>query len=281
MVKYVLSAFADEYDQDFQTQLIALNGYGIKYIEIRGVNGKNVSLLSDEEVENVKNLLDKYGIKVSAIGSPIGKIHIDGDMNEHFDMAKRVFITANKLNARFVRAFSFYPPKTSALDYENEVFTAMDKLVALANEYGVVLCHENEKGIYGETAENCKKVISRYDGALKAVFDMGNFTLEKHNPQNAYEILRDDIAYFHIKDALGAGAIVPAGKGEAKIYEILSDYARYANGEIFVALEPHLQTFDGLNALTSAKFDNPYKYENQRRAFDDAVAKFKEILLKI
>ena len=61
MVKYVLSAFADEYDQDFQTQLIALNGYGIKYIEIRGVNGKNVSLLSDEEVENVKNLLDKYG----------------------------------------------------------------------------------------------------------------------------------------------------------------------------------------------------------------------------
>ena len=48
MVKYVLSAFADEYDQDFETQLIALNGYGIKYIEIRGVNGKNVSLLSDE-----------------------------------------------------------------------------------------------------------------------------------------------------------------------------------------------------------------------------------------
>ena len=96
-----------------------------------------------------------------------------------------------------------------------------------------------------------------------------------------YSVLKDDIAYFHIKDALKAGAIVPAGKGEAKIYEILNDYCKIAKGEIFVTLEPHLQTFSGLNALTSAKFDNPYKYENQKHAFDDAVEKIKEILVRL
>ena len=106
---------------------------------------------------------------------------------------------------------------------------------------------------------------------------MGNFVLDGYNPYDAYLKLYDYIEYFHIKDALFEGAIVPAGKGEAQIKEILDDY-RAKNSSVTITLEPHLQTFSGLNALVGKSFDNPYKYENQQLAFEDAVKCLKELL---
>ena len=91
----------------------------------------------------------------------------------------------------------------------------------LAREYGVTLCHENEAKIYGDVPSRCKELMEHFGGELKCVFDMGNFVLEGVDPYEAYKMLQDDIAYFHIKDALYAGAIVPAGRGEARIKDIL------------------------------------------------------------
>ena len=73
---------------------------------------------------------------------------------------------------------------------------------------------------------------------------------------------------------------MPPGKGEARIEEILSLFA--SNGKsVFVTLEPHLQTFSGLNALTDREFENPYKYDTLQDAFADAVDNIKEILERI
>lgn len=90
--------------------------------------------------------------------------------------------------------------------------------------------------------------------------------------------LRNYIEYFHIKDSLYAGAIVPAGKGEANIKEILQDFKKDMKKDTFITLEPHLQTFSGLNALVGKSFDNPYKYPDGKTAFCDAVEKIKSIL---
>lgn len=282
MAKYILSAFADEYDDNFLEQLKALNGYGINNIEIRGVNGKNISTLNAEEIKEVKKQLKDYNIKVSSIGSPLGKIKLNGDMKEHINLARHVFEIANELQTENVRAFSFYPPEGRNInDCKEDVFSAIDKLLTVAKEYGVTVCHENEAGIYGESGENCLEIMKAFNGKIKTVFDMGNFALFKHDPIKAYSLLKPYIKYFHIKDAMSVGAIVPPGKGEAKIYEILSDYIKEAKEDVVVTLEPHLQTFSGLNALTEFTFDNPYKYETQRKAFDDAVVKLTEILDRI
>jgi len=107
---------------------------------------------------------------------------------------------------------------------------------------------------------------------------MGNFVLDGYNPMDAYQLLKEYVEYFHIKDALYAGAIVPAGKGEAQIKEILDAYKASGKKDTFITLEPHLQTFSGLNALRGKTFENPYKYENQQMAFTDAVEKLKSIL---
>ena len=274
-----ISAFADEYADSFEEQLTALNEFGIENIEIRFLNGKNISVLKRNEVTEAKKKLDAFGINVSAIGSPIGKIQLDGDINDHLETAKRIFESANIFDTRYVRVFSFYAPNGKDIaDMKSEVLYYLEKFVVLAREYGITLCHENEAKIYGDTPNRCKELLDHFSGELKCVFDMGNFVLEGAEPYTAYELLKEDIAYFHIKDALSQGAIVPAGKGEAKIKEILSAHREYAKEDFFVSLEPHLQTFSGLNALVGRTFDNPYKYTDQKAAFTDAVIKFKELI---
>ena len=274
-----LSAFADEYSASFDEQLKGLNGFNINYLEIRGVDNKNIASLGQKEVKELKQKLNDNAIKVSSIGSPLGKIRIDGDLKAHLETAKRVFETANELNAKNIRIFSFYLPENrTRAECKKQVFDELEKLVKLAEEYDVTLCHENEALIYGESPENCLEILKYFNGKMKAVFDMGNFVLDGYNPMSAYKLLQNYIEYFHIKDALYAGAIVPPGKGEAQIKEILDDYKVNGKNDTFITLEPHLQTFGGLNALVGKTFENPYKYENQQVAFTDAVKKLKELL---
>lgn len=274
-----ISAFADEYADSFEEQLTALNEFEIENIEIRFLNGKNISVLKRNEVTEAKKKLDAFGINVSAIGSPIGKIQLDGDINDHLETAKRIFESANIFDTRYIRVFSFYAPNGKDIaDMKSEVLYYLEKFVVLAREYGITLCHENEAKIYGDTPNRCKELLDHFSGELKCVFDMGNFVLEGVEPYTAYELLKEDIAYFHIKDALSQGAIVPAGKGEAKIKEILSAHREYAKEDFFVSLEPHLQTFSGLNALVGRAFKNPYQYADAKAAFSDAVTKFKELI---
>lgn len=280
MANVILSAFADEYSSDFSEQLKALNQFNINYIEIRGVNGKNVSILSKEEIKQVKAKLNDHGIKASAIGSPLGKIKLDDDFNVHLDTAKRVFETASELSAKNVRIFSFYPPDGKNIkDCESQVFDSVYSLLKVAEEYPVTLCHENEAGIYGESPMSCKKLLDTFGGKLKAVFDAGNFVLDQYVPfPDAYNLLFDHIEYFHLKDSLSEGAVVPPGKGQARLQDIINDYKLNGKKDTFFTLEPHLQTFSGLNALVGKSFDNPYKYKDEKTAFTDAVNKIKEFL---
>ena len=101
MGKIILSAFADEYSADFTEQLEGMRSFGIDYVEMRGVDGKNVSALTKDEVNEAKRKLAFYGMGVSAIGSPIGKVQLDGDLDAHLEMSKRVFETANELGAKY------------------------------------------------------------------------------------------------------------------------------------------------------------------------------------
>ena len=279
MVNLKLSAFSDEYADGFTEQLEGMHRFGIEHIELRHADKKNVSVLTSREVSEIKKKLDNFGIGVSAIGSPLGKIKLDGDMDEHLETARRVFETANVLGAKYVRMFSFYAPDGKEITaMRGEVLDALEKLLLLADSHGVTLCHENEAKIYGDTPTRCRELIDYFGGELKCVFDMGNFVLENVEPYAAYELLKKDIAYFHIKDAFSAGAIVPPGKGEAKIAEILSAHRTYAAEDFFVSLEPHLQLFSGLNALVGRAFENPYQYTDAKSAFADAVEKFKELI---
>ena len=281
MANFILSAFSDEYCDDIIGQAKALSFHNIEYVELRHANGKNVIDMGNEDINEIKNVLDDYSIKVSSIGSPLGKINLQDDFVLHLEKAKRIFETACKLNTKLVRIFSFYLPNGKKREEcKTQVVDNLGKLIETASDFGLTLCHENEALIYGESPEDCRYLLNAFKGKLGCVFDMGNFVLDGYDSVEAYALLKDYVTYFHIKDSLYAGAVVPAGKGEAQIGSILRTFLQKnkEKNKTFVTVEPHLQTFDGLNALTNKRFDNPYKFENQQLAFDEGVKCFKDIL---
>ena len=89
MTQFTLSAFADEASPEFDRQIAALHRKHIPLMEIRGVDGKGILDLTDEELDVVEKKLAAGNIGISAIGSPIGKIGIEDDFAPHFEMCIR------------------------------------------------------------------------------------------------------------------------------------------------------------------------------------------------
>ena len=199
MAKFVLSAFADEYSKVFDEQLKGLKEHGIGYMEIRGVDGKNISNLTEEEMYAVKAKLDAAGIKVSSIGSPIGKIKTDEDFEAHLDKFKNCLKAAKILGAPNMRIFSFYMAEGQTREEARpQVMAQLAKMLELAKEAGVTLCHENEKGIYGDGWEFCKRICEEIP-RIKAVFDPANFIQCGVDTLRAWEELKEFTEYLHLR----------------------------------------------------------------------------------
>jgi len=240
---FTLSAFADEISPDLNEQLDVLESEGIRYLELRGVWGKGVLELDDEEIKAVKGELEARGMGVSAIGSPIGKIRLDEPFEPHLEQFRRALYLADYFSCDYIRLFSFYPPPGEEVaDHRDEVFERMWALDEAARGHDVKLAHENERAIYGDIPDRCLDLLTTLPRERwVAVFDPANFIYVGVRPlEEAYPLLRDFIAYCHIKDATFEPlAIKPAGEGDGHIPELLSDLDR-RGVSCFLTLEPHL-----------------------------------------
>ena len=249
MSKFIISGFSDEISENIDEQFKHLNKLDITHFEVRGVNGENISELSAQKVSELKEKMNEYGISVSSIGSPIGKIKITDNFDEHLELLKKIIETAKLLGTKFIRVFSFYVDGKYEESRE-EVMRRMKAMTETAEKEGVVLLHENEKGIYGDMADRCFDILKTVNSEnLKAVFDPANFVQcgETTYPK-AFELLKPYVVYMHIKDALENGDVVPAGYGKGHVKEIISDLSQLGY-EGFLSLEPHLGSFKGLDAL--------------------------------
>ncbi len=241
---FILTGFSDEISSDTTAQFEGLNKLGISYFEPRNIDGKNIIKLTDEEVASLKDKMKKYGISVSSIGSPIGKIKITDDFDAHFEEFKRTVEIAKMLQTKYIRMFSFFVDEAEADARADEVVEKLTKMVKYAEKEDVILLHENEKGIYGNIARRCKVLFDRIVSPnFKAVFDFSNFVECSQETLEAYEMLKEHIAYVHIKDCIHAKGVVPAGFGDGHLKEILTDLYR-SGYHGFLSLEPHLGGFD-------------------------------------
>ncbi len=251
MKTFTITGFSDEINEMIDVQFAHLKSLGIEYFEPRGVDGTNISDLTDEQVKTLKEKMDKNGIKVSSIGSPIGKIKITEPFEPHLEKLARVIEIAKALDAKYIRVFSYYIEKGDDLEkWHDEVIYRMKKMAELAEKEGIMLLHENEKEIWGELPEQCDRIIREVNSpALRAVFDPANFIQGGATPYpDAYNIMKPHIEYMHIKDALPDGSVVPAGCGIGNIDMILSDLKK-SGWTGFTSLEPHLGSFKGLEGL--------------------------------
>lgn len=272
-------AFSDEAVPDLGGQIAAMVRNGLSGMEIRGIDGRSVTALTVKEAAGVLHRLKDSGLSVWSIGSPIGKIPLDdGGYAAHLDLLRHTLDLAVTLECENLRMFSFYlPESTKPEDCRNEVISRLGKMAEIAQDYGVSLCHENEKGIYGDLASRCTELLDAVP-SLRCVFDPANFIQCGQDVPQAWALLGSRVYYLHIKDALADGTVVPAGRGIAGMAELLRAYM--AAGGCAVTVEPHLRVFDGFASLERG---SPVAlpegvWPTADAAFDAACSALKELI---
>jgi len=271
-------AFSDEACPNLDGQIVALKRNGLNGVEMRGVDGENVSALSVEKAREIRKKLDDNDLIVWSIGSPIGKINIKDDFEAHLDLFRKSLETSAILGAKCYRLFSFYMPKGEDVSpYKNEVIEKMGRMVDAARGYDIEICHENEKGIYGDVPERCLEIHKALP-TVRGVFDPANYVQCGVDTLKGWELLKDYIYYMHIKDAMADGFVVPAGKGIGNVAAIVKDYI--ARGGNSFTIEPTLAVFDGLSGLEREGESTKalYTYATNGEAFDAACNAFKALL---
>lgn len=268
--KILISGFADEISSDFDVQLETVTKLGMNYISLRSADGTGIADFTVDEVkEKLLPRLEKAQVKVSSLGSPIGKVGVEDE--EGFEKQKKQLEELCKicqlLDCKYIRMFSFFMPEgKDPEDYKDVVIEKLHQLLEIAKKYDVVLIHENEKDIYGDIGTRCKTILEAMnDPHFQAAFDFANFVQCGEDTEVCWEMLRPYIAYIHIKDAVSTdNENVVCGTGEGKIAKLLKRAIVDEGYEGFLTLEPHLVLFDSLASLETTAAENIIK-ENKAK----------------
>jgi len=266
---WTLSGFIDEISDDFSLQCKIASGLGLRYVEVRSAWGTNILDLDSDQVSKLQETLATYGLKVSSIGSPIGKISIDDEFSPHLDRMRHAVEVAEALEAPYIRIFSFFIPAGVDPDSRrDEVLSRMAALAEVAAGADVILVHENEKEIYGDVPRRCLDIVTSVSSPrLQLAWDPANFVQVGVRPfTEGYALLRPHVGYIQIKDALLADAtVVVAGAGDGEVVETIR--ALRADGfDGFFSLEPHLGEYTAYGALSG-----PELFTNAWKAFTDIL----------
>jgi len=267
-----LSAFSDEAGKELSCQIAALKRNNISLTELRSVNKTNVKKLTLDEAREIAKELKANGIALSALGSPMGKVSIDVDIEEYLKEVRHMCELAVIFETDRIRMFSFF----DAYEQKEKVFEYLRAMVEVAKEYGVTLCHENEKKVYGDVAERVLELKENVEG-LKFIYDFANYLQVGERPEDNMDLLYPITEYFHIKDVIyETEELVPAGYGDGKIDELI----RRLDRDTIFTIEPHLKIFDGYVQIDGEKMNHRFHFESGEEAFDAAVAAIKELILK-
>ncbi|HEV7623470.1 MAG TPA: TIM barrel protein [Amnibacterium sp.] len=269
-VTWTLSGFGDEVDPEPRIQVAVLQALGARHIEVRSAWGANVVDLDDERLGRLRGLLRQQSMAVSAVASPIGKVDVALDPGLEVERLRRVIRVAHALETPFVRVFSFYPsPGTRAAEVRDAVMVRMRLLADEAARQGIVLLHENEKGIYGDVPERVLDLVESVgSSALRLAWDSANFVQVGVRPfTDGYAALRPHLEYLQVKDAVAAtGSVVPAGEGDGELRETLTAL-RDDGFAGFASLEPHLD-----EAFELGGFSGAASFGRAARAFAGLLA---------
>ena len=236
---FKVSCFADEISPDFQVQIDLCKKLGFNYIELRSAYDTNLLDLDDDKLAFIKSQLEKNCIKVSAIGSPIGKYYLEDDFLPHYKKFEHALDLAHYFDCKYVRIFSFYS-KEDISTKSDEVVARLKKMVAKAEEKDIILVHENEEMIYGHPAKACLELAEKIDSKyFQLVIDPANYCLAGEAPFDySYQVTKQFVNYIHAKDySHESKSMVKVGLGDGQFDQLLPEFK---NRDIFITLEPHL-----------------------------------------
>lgn len=241
-----LSAFSDEVTENFLGQVEYLAKENVGYIELRSVNGRNITDLDRIQLSQARKMIRDHGLKVSAIGSPIGKVRLDEKFGPHLDKFKHTVDLAVFFETPLIRVFSYYAPEGKNIaDYRDEIIERMLAKVEIIKDTKVTMVHENEANIYGQTAEKCVEIVTSVNSPkLRLAYDPANFVWSAqitNNVKTCWPLMKPYVIHIHIKDwKVGADTGSLPGTGNGQITELLQELTDMGYVGC-ITMEPHLQ----------------------------------------
>lgn len=218
----ILTGFADESanQKTAEQQFCAFAALGLQYYTIRFIDAgggvKNVMKLTKAEITKTRHLEDEYGLNVSSLGSPIGKVKLleveDGTHNEYipFDKylendVKKACDLAHAFETKLIRGFSFYHPRgTDAWDHLPQVVDQLGQIAETCHRSDLTFGLEVEANLVGQSGDLLEAIHQKVNHpALVLIYDAGNIVTQGCSSLECFEQykkMKAGMGWMHIKD---------------------------------------------------------------------------------
>lgn len=230
-----VSIINDEISQDFGRACeVAAREFGMTWIELRGMWKKNIVNLDSKEIAEARRILDKYGLRVTDIASPLFKVdwagaprskysehndfHADFTFNQQDEVLERLLDLAKAFGTDRVRCFDFWRLDDQA-PYRAAINEKLLEAATKAGKKGITLLLENDGGLNTATGAEATKVLNAVKSPYVMLnWDPGNAAAwgEKAYPDGYNLLPKDRIGHCHCKDAVKSAKgydWAPMGKG--------------------------------------------------------------------
>ena len=245
MATVQICGIADEAGQDIETQVKAHTELGWDLLELRLVDGRNATDLTDDEFDRVYAAVTEAGLHVPSFASQLCNWARPITTDFAVDVAelRRAIPRMQRLGAKTIRIMSYPNDKDNPLpeaEWRKEALRRIRELVKMAEDGGIVLVHENCHGWACRNTDAMLELVEEIPSpSLKLLFDMGNFSGKPVGAsREMYSKIREHIAYVHMKDRGDDGATFP-GQGNCEVRRITQDLAATGYDGI-ISIEPHI-----------------------------------------
>ena len=238
------SAISDEISQDFEVAAQLAVKYGLEALEIRSVNDKQPDKFTEEDIKNIKETAEKYGLKICAVSPAFFKCSVNdaAAVEAQYELLEKNAKVADSLGAKFIRGFTFWAKDTNGTD----IIPYYKKAIEILEKYDKTLVIELDPSVNASNGESVAAVVEAVNSPrVKGLWDPGN---DIYDPKGevpypyGYEKIKDKMVHMHIKDAKldenGNPMCVAIGTGAVGFAEHLTRLLEDGY-DGFISLETH------------------------------------------
>jgi len=226
-----LSVINDEISQDFDHACsVAANDFKLHWIELRGMWGKNITDLNADEINRSRKILNKYGLRVTDIASPLFKVHWPGapiskegprrdefhanfDFKQQDEVLEHCIDLCKAFETDRIRCFDFWrleDPKP----YRAAINEKLGEAARKCAEHKLILLLENEMACNTGSGKEAAETLSQiHEPNFMLNWDPGNsatFAGDTPYPDDYNLLPKHRIGHCHCKDTIRK----PDGKWE-------------------------------------------------------------------
>ena len=234
-----VGVISDEISPDFDRACsVIANDFGLQWVELRAMWGKNLMHLDDAEIAKAIAILDKYKLRVTDIASPLFKTDWPGaplskysPKNDSFganftfkqqdELLEKCIALARQFKTDRIRCFDFWRIDDQ-VPYREAINAKLLEAANVAGKQGMLLVLENEFECNTATGRESAKTLAAVKSPyLMLNWDPGNAVARGEvdaYPAGFALIPKDRIGHCHCKGAIPKGdgtfSWAPVGQGD-------------------------------------------------------------------